>query len=90
MALGRGVDIMRQSCYFGVGCSGRNVAEQAERLFYPDWIVQLGNGKVCIFDTEPDRTLNTAGRAKGPAIKLQELGDGFVGGIVRHANGIFE
>jgi type III restriction enzyme len=67
-----------------------NVAEEAEKLFYPDWIVQLGNGKVGIFDTKVDRTLNTEGRARGLAIKLQELGDGFVGGIVRYANGIFE
>lgn len=67
-----------------------NVVEQAEKLFYPDWIVRLANGKVGIFDTKLERTLNTEGRAKGLAMKLQELGDEFVGGIVRYANGVFE
>jgi hypothetical protein len=34
--------------------------------------------------------LNTEGRASALAHKIIELGDNFIGGIVRQANGIFE
>ncbi len=67
-----------------------NTTEQRERLFYPDWIIKFVDGRIGIFDTKAYRTLSTEGRAKGLALKLRELGDGFVGGIVRYANGIFE
>ena len=61
-----------------------------ESLFYPDWIAKLANGQVGIFDTKAGQTLNTEGRARGLARKMQELGDGYVGGIVRFHNGIYE
>ena len=67
-----------------------NKTFQKESLFYPDWIIQFKNGKVSIFDTKNGRTLNTEGRAKGLAEKLQELGDNYVGGIVRFSNGVWE
>jgi type III restriction enzyme len=67
-----------------------NTTGQEERLFYPDWIIKLADGRVGIFDTKSGQTLNTEGRAKGLAKKLQELGNDFVGGIVRFANGIYE
>jgi type III restriction enzyme len=67
-----------------------NTAEQSEKLFYPDWIIRFSNGKIGIFDTKAEGTLNTAGRARGLAVRLKELDKGLVGGIVRYANGIFE
>lgn len=67
-----------------------NITEQEERLFYPDWIIKLADERVGIFDTKSGQTLNTEGRAKGLARKLQELRSDFVGGIVRFANGIYE
>ncbi len=67
-----------------------NTTEQEERLFYPDWIIKLTDGLVGLFDTKSGQTLNTEGRAKGLAKKLQELGENFIGGIVRFANGIYE
>jgi type III restriction enzyme len=67
-----------------------NTTEQAERLFYPDWIVRFTDGRIGIFDTKSGITLNTEGRAKGLAERLIELGPDFVGGIVRYANGVYE
>ena len=67
-----------------------NTTEQEERLFYPDWIIKLSDGRFGIFDTKFGQTLRTEGRAKGLANKLQELGENFIGGIVRFANGIYE
>ncbi|MGB2866110.1 MAG: DEAD/DEAH box helicase family protein [Sedimentisphaerales bacterium] len=67
-----------------------NTTEQEDRLFYPDWIVKLADGRIGIFDTKLGQTLDTEGRAKGLATRLQELGDVFIGGIVRFANGVFE
>ncbi|MCK4820212.1 hypothetical protein KA005_30895, partial [bacterium] len=67
-----------------------NTTEQDERLFYSDWIIKLTDGRVGIFDTKSGQTLNTEGRARGLARKLHELGNNFVGGIVRFANGIYE
>ncbi len=67
-----------------------NKADNRDSLLYPDWIVQFKNGKIGIFDTKSGRTLNTEGRAKGLAKKLQELGDKYLGGIVRFANGVWE
>lgn len=66
-----------------------NITEQEERLFYPDWIIKLTDGRVSIFDTKSGQTLNTEGRARGLARKLQELEDDFVGGIVKFANGVY-
>jgi len=42
-----------------------------------------------IFDTKDGQTLKTEGRAKGLGLKLQVLGESYVGGIVKYANGIF-
>jgi type III restriction enzyme len=49
-----------------------NTSEQIERLFYPDWIVKLKDGRIGIFDTKAGMTLKTEGRAKGLASKLKE------------------
>ena len=67
-----------------------NKTLKRESLFYPDWIIKFKSGKFGIFDTKAGRTLNTEGRAEGLANKLEELGDDFVGGIVRFANGVWE
>lgn len=67
-----------------------NKTKQKESLFYPDWIIQFENGKVGIFDTKKERTLNTEGRAKGLGEKLEEFGENYVGGIARFANGVWE
>lgn len=67
-----------------------NKTDNKDSLFYPDWIIQFENGKVGIFDTKDNRTLNTEGRAEGLAKKLKELGDNYLGGITRFANGIWE
>jgi type III restriction enzyme len=67
-----------------------NTTEQKESLFYPDWIIKFTDGRIGIFDTKAGRTLLTEGRAKGLALKLNELGKNYVGGIVKQANGVFE
>jgi len=67
-----------------------NTREQKDKLFYPDWIIRFSNGKIGIFDTKAGMTLNTEGRAVGLAIKLNELGENYIGGIVRYANGVFQ
>lgn len=67
-----------------------NTTKQKDSLFYPDWIIQFTNGVVGIFDTKAGRTLNTEGRGRGLANKLKELGNKYVGGIVRFANGVWE
>ena len=67
-----------------------NKTKQTDSLFFPDWIIQLKNGKIGIFDTKGGQSLNTEGRAKGLCEKLEELGENYVGGICRFANGIWE
>jgi type III restriction enzyme len=67
-----------------------NTTEQEERLFYPDWIIKLSDGRFGIFDTKFGQTLRTEGRANGLANKLQNLGKRFVGGIVNFADGIYK
>ena len=67
-----------------------NKTKQKDSLFYLDWIIQFENGKVGIFDTKAGQSLNTEGRAKGLGEKLEELGDNYVGGIARFANGVWE
>ncbi len=67
-----------------------NKTKQKDSLFYPDWIIQFENGKVGIFDTKAGQSLNTEGRAKGLVEKLEELGDNYLGGISRFANGVWE
>ncbi len=67
-----------------------NTTDKARKLFYPDWIVRFHDGRIGIFDTKTGGTLNTEGRAKGLATKLEELGGKYIGGIVRFANGVFD
>jgi len=67
-----------------------NTRECQDRLFYPDWIIQFSDGRIGIFDTKSGRTLNTEGRARGLVQQINALGENFVGGIVRFANGIFQ
>lgn len=67
-----------------------NTTDKLDKLFYPDWIIKLADGRIGIFDTKSGMTLRTEGRARGLALKLRELGDRFLGGIVRYANGVFE
>jgi len=67
-----------------------NTRDQRERLFHPDWIIQFNDERIGIFDTKGGRTLNTDGRAKGLGEKLEELGENYIGGIVKFANGIWE
>jgi len=67
-----------------------NVRDQKDSLFFPDWIIKFMNGKTGIFDTKAGTTLNTQGRASALGKKIIELGDDYIGGIVRFANGIWE
>jgi type III restriction enzyme len=67
-----------------------NTTEQDENLFYPDWIVRFVDKRIGIFDTKSGQTLDTQGRGRALARKLQDLGKDFVGGIVRFSNGIYE
>ena len=67
-----------------------NVTDQKESLFHPDWLIKLKSGDIGIFDTKGGQTLNTEGRAKALGKKIEELGEGYFGGIVRFANGVWE
>lgn len=61
-------------------------------LFYPDFIIRFKSGKIGIFDPKKDQTAEdpeTADKAKALALKLKELGKGYVGGIVVFANGVW-
>lgn len=66
-----------------------NTREQQYKLFYPDWLVKLQDGRIGIFDTKLGNTLTTDGRAKGLQHKLKLLGKEFFGGIVNYENNIF-
>lgn len=69
-----------------------NGADNKDELFYPDWIIRFKSGKVGIFDTKDDQTAKdpeTADKAKALALKLKELGKGYVGGIVVFENGVW-
>ena len=69
-----------------------NTMDGKDELFYPDWIIRFRNGEVGIFDTKDDQTAKdpeTADKAKALALKLKELGKGYVGGIVVFENGVW-
>jgi type III restriction enzyme len=69
-----------------------NTREQAYRLFYPDWIIRFEDGKIGIFDTKAGDTAlpeKVKDKAKALAIKLKELGRGYVGGIAVWENGVW-
>lgn len=69
-----------------------NNADGKDELFYPDWVIRLKNGTVGIFDTKDGQTATdpeTADKAKALALKLKELGKGYVGGIAVFENGVW-
>jgi len=72
-----------------------NPVENAFRLFYPDWIIRFKDGRIGIFDTKAGNTAlpngegNTRAKAKYLYLKLKELGDKYVGGIVVLENGVW-
>jgi type III restriction enzyme len=62
-----------------------NSTDGKEELFYPDWIIKFKDGRVGIYDTKAGQTAQlqeTADKAKALALKLEKLGNGYVGGIV--------
>ena len=69
-----------------------NSREKAFRLFYPDWIIRFKNGMIGIFDTKAGDTAlpeKTKDKAKYLSLKIKELGENFIGGIVVFENGIW-
>ncbi len=72
-----------------------NTVENRERLFYPDWIVKLTDGRIGIFDTKSGFTAaNPEGRAEALSKKLRELNalagkEKFVGGLCVRENGLW-
>jgi len=74
--------------YFGVFY--RNTATNREAIFYPDWIIKLSNGRICIVDTKSGSTAqDTEGRAESLAARLRDLGSSYFGGIVVKENGVW-
>lgn len=69
-----------------------NSKEEAYRLFYPDWIIRFKIGLIGIFDTKAGDTAlpeKTKDKAKYLSLKIRELGENFIGGIVVFENGIW-
>jgi len=66
-----------------------NTTDQCERLFYPDWVIMFKDRRVGLFDTKAGRTLDTEGRASGLTYRLKELGNQYIGGIVKEEGGIY-
>jgi len=69
-----------------------NSREKAFRLFYPDWIIRFKNRMIGIFDTKSGDTAlpeKTKDKAKYLSLKIKELGENFIGGIVVFENGIW-
>ena len=69
-----------------------NSREKAFRLFYPDWTIRFKNGIIGIFDTKSGDTAlpeKTKDKAKYLSLKIKELGENFIGGIVVFENGIW-
>lgn len=69
-----------------------NSVDGKEALFYPDFIVRFKNGNIGIFDpksgqiaTDPE----TADKTKALSLKLKELGNSCVGGVVVFENGVW-
>ena len=68
--------------------------EQANRLFYPDWIIKLDDGRICIVDTKGGNTANsqeTKDKAEELHRRIEALNKvskiNYFGGIVIFANG---
>ncbi len=69
-----------------------NSEDEKDELFYPDWIIRFKNGAIGIFDTKEGQTAmskETADKAKALALKINELGKKYVGGIVVMENGVW-
>jgi len=69
-----------------------NNVDGKESLFYPDFIIRFKNGKIGIFDPKKDQTATdpeTADKVKALALKIKELGKGYVGGIAVFENGVW-
>lgn len=69
-----------------------NSVDDKEALFYPDFIIRFKNGKIGIFDPKEGQTATdqeTADKAQALAVKLKELGKGYVGGITVFENGVW-
>ncbi len=69
-----------------------NSVDGKEALFYPDFIIRFKSGKIGIFDPKQGQTAEdpeTADKAKALALKLKELGKGYVGGITVFENGVW-
>jgi len=69
-----------------------NSIDNKEALFYPDFIIYFKNGKIGIFDPKKDQTATdteTANKVKALALRLKELGKGYVGGIAVFEDGIW-
>ena len=72
-----------------------NTTEKEERLFHPDWIVRLKDGRIGIFDTKAGSTAkNPEGREKGLAGKIKSMNNEagsevFWGGLTVKENGLW-
>ena len=69
-----------------------NSIDDKEALFYPDFIIRFKSGKIGIFDSKKDQTAEdpeTTDKAKTLALKLKELGNGYIGGIAVFENGVW-
>ncbi|MGD0645843.1 MAG: DEAD/DEAH box helicase family protein [Candidatus Bathyarchaeia archaeon] len=69
-----------------------NSEQKTYRLFYPDWIVKLKDGRIGIFDTKAGDTARpekTREKAYALNQRLKALGKKFIGGIVIFENGIW-
>jgi len=69
-----------------------NSVDGKEALFYPDFIIKFKSSRIGIFDPKKDQTAEgseTANKAKALALKLKELGKGYVGGITVFENGVW-
>jgi type III restriction enzyme len=69
-----------------------NSVDEKEALFYPDFIIRFKSGKIGIFDPKNDQTAidpETTDKAKALALKIKELGRGYVGGIAVFENGVW-
>ncbi|MDD5489245.1 MAG: DEAD/DEAH box helicase family protein [Candidatus Moranbacteria bacterium] len=69
-----------------------NSIDGKEALFYPDFIIRFKSGRIGLFDPKKDQTATdpeTADKAKSLALKLKELGKGYVGGIAVFENGVW-
>jgi type III restriction enzyme len=69
-----------------------NSEQKTYRLFYPDWIIKLKDGRIGIFDTKAGDTARpekTREKANALNQRLKALGKNFIGGIVIFENGVW-